>query len=118
MKYIRIGIAVILLILLSANFFADLKMSLDEFSCAHGSCRLSSDKDVLEADLYSRNPQSEETCNDACHAGFCHFGHCFATFPTLAIKIQVLTQHLDILSRDSMTEGPYLEGLKRPPRFS
>jgi len=60
----------------------------------------------------------EKECFDPCHAGGCHLGHCSFAFRAFATNVfpPVVNQVLNANSI-AVTEEPYLEGPRRPPKF-
>lgn len=57
-------------------------------------------------------------CDDPCHLGFCHFGHCsIAPAPYQTLTLALFESAL-LPGPSSLHEAPFLEGLRRPPRFA
>lgn len=62
---------------------------------------------------------TDNECNDSCHAGQCHFGHCSHVFLSevtkfLSIQFSVPYQRAELLTLNYS----FLNDLSRPPRLS
>lgn len=73
-------------------------------------------------DNHSNQANSEHAdCQDPCHLGICHLGHCgmvplmdFDGISFFTSNINQVSINFNFLSKDS----PFLDGLRRPPRLS
>lgn len=61
-------------------------------------------------------PTTQEACQDLCHLGPCHWGHC-SFLPSLVSRVfipDLISTHG--IERAARIPTPDLEGLRRPPR--
>ena len=62
---------------------------------------------------------SDGNCADPCHIGSCHFGHCSHHIISGYSLISPCVFNKDHLVFNALVpEYPYLDGLRRPPRYS
>lgn len=69
---------------------------------------------------YSQNERRElPNCANPCHLGVCHFGHCLSEVTTDTAYSENGPRSFSSLSMNLISPlAPFLEGPKRPPRFS
>jgi hypothetical protein len=124
MRYFKIS-SVFLLIVFSINLISEISHSFSGTNDSHSLETSSSDyKEDFDGhqDNHSNQASSEHAdCQDPCHLGICHLGHCgmvplmdFDGISFFTSKINQVSINFNFFSKDS----PFLEGLRRPPRFS
>lgn len=112
------AVAVALLILFGLNLGIDAGLipSHDDDNYASS---LASYSDISAAKEIANNKEPvPRECNDPCHLGECHFGHCG----------HIIVSNYPMISKDLFRNfrsgflktpaDPHISGLKRPPRFS
>lgn len=114
MGWSRSYIAIFLLLILGLNYVADA-------SASHGTNSPTQGQSIYSAETPSGDSRGATTsdCGDMCHLGRCHFGHCFlevgSGYPGVEGNFDKTGRGWDIFR---VAAGPFLEGPKRPPRFS
>lgn len=73
--------------------------------------------------VYSQNStpaepghHEETTCDDPCHLGFSHLGHCGLILQTSSFNIEDLSSQKEISYFNLFIKDPLIKGLRRPPR--
>lgn len=63
-------------------------------------------------------PTENESCNDPCHSGQCHLGHCGHIL--LDSNQNLSNLYLDVFNdyRNKIHPSPFIEGIKRPPKHA
>jgi len=111
-------IALLLIALFGFTIGSEVFASHSEFLPSdHGHSVEASDADVAVTTFSA--PSDKEDCNDPCHVGQCHFGHCSVVVSDSkdrSVYIQpTAIQHAFTFQQHA---GPALKGLRRPPRLS
>ena len=77
-----------------------------------------SDHNEFGAQAPAQQDHATSNCFDPCHTGGSHFGH-LSLFFAINIKSYSLEDNRVIrATNDRIAEGPFIEGLKRPPKHS
>lgn len=58
---------------------------------------------------------SDRDCDDPCHLGQCHFGHCTHALIGDSESFSITDDSLLLAKSVIPYSGPYLDGIKRPP---
>ncbi len=109
-------ISLIILLAFGLNILADIGLSSTAEVDSHSSIVESSRVEVSTVD--ADPSESKEHCNDPCHAGACHFGHCAHILTTKHIYRHYFLSLAHVPVTDSAPSMPNLESMKRPPRLS
>lgn len=110
-------VAAVLLALFGLNILVDSGLIKYELKDSHSSMASGHDK-IQSKDLSKSNKSSAEQCNDPCHIGNCHFGHCAHTIVSAYFAVDRDTLSSYMIFGSSEPDAPIISGLKRPPKFS
>ena len=58
----------------------------------------------------------ENHCEDPCHLGFSHFGHCAVTVQNSNFNLDSVSLNKEIAYFNLFMKDPFIKGLRRPPR--
>lgn len=118
MKRFRLFVNICLIAILSSSFgveFVAIQDTADALSTSVVEVEASVASKATNADAH----HNDSDCSDPCHVGQCHFGHCSFAFAQSGLNYSILANSsLSVFSVDTLTDGPVLEGPRRPPKNS
>lgn len=119
MQFLRRSTSFLLFMVFVLSFVAeafateDLQITCDErtvFSSLERPTSVSVSKSISKA-------TQKAPCADPCHFGQCHFGHCaFVLIQSVGLARNDAIDIAHGISPDFILDGPFLDGLRRPPR--
>ena len=119
-KQVRLLISTLLLALFALNFGAEIFASRDtSFVCTDQV--QSSKNQITHSSITTSDEGQKETktsnCADPCHFGQSHVGHGAFVSGNGVLSLHPIDQIvIHQLRPQSLVDGPFLEGLRRPPR--
>lgn len=116
-------VSLILLVLFGLNILAEAASNHVEPVNLHSTSIQSSDAQLTTLHSTTDCPDGQHSdssrhCADPCHTGRCHFGHCHHMVTGYSPIDPALIAQCHITYELLVPKAPFLDGLKRPPRYS
>jgi hypothetical protein len=117
--------SIFLLIIFGINLVSEIAPSHSGTNDSHiletYSSSLSDDISNISTQSNDLEKEHNDCCNDPCHLGICHLGHCgkVTQFDSEKVLFSSSKINKDPINFNFLnSDTPYLEGLRRPPKIS
>lgn len=80
------------------------------------SCETNTNCEIISTASSHSDHHEENHCDDPCHIGVSHFGHCGVIIQNSNFNLESISTSKEIAYFKSFIKDPFIKGLRRPPR--